>query len=706
MRMRIVAYQQLETSDCGITCIRIVARYYGKKIPLKTLREMCDVSRIGISLRDILNCTQTLGFRSAAVKVTEKEIAGMPLPAILYWKQSHYVVLYKIDKKSRYYILDPSFGKMRFEKEEFMQYWKGDSRTGLAVVMDPTADFYSKTYKNDNVHPKLFRLLKDSVSAHKGKFSWVVIFTLIGMIADAISPLLFQKTIDAGIGEKNLQLVWVLILGQFAFFLGNYISNNIVEIILAKLGLRLSIDLLKEYLNKLIRLPISFFDVKVNSDLIQKLDDQNRMKNFLVHMPDHFFFACIHLVVFSGMLIYYNYLIFLLVAFSSALALLWTRLFLRKRREIDYSYFSYQSANRNHIYELIYGMPEIKINNAQQIRVAVWNKTQEKINDLSLRSVFVKFCINSGNVFLLRLKDILITGICATLVIYDQMTIGVMMTITYLVGRLTSPVSQLVDSVSSIQDASMSYERLDEIVHYPDVVGAGGRSLSPDRIHIGMILEDVSFKYPGSHSPYVLKNIHTLIPAGKVTAIVGASGSGKSTLIKLLLGFYTPQSGHLRIDDRPLTSLEADEWLKHCGVVMQSGYIFSGTLMENIALSDPDPDPEKVRKAAQMACIADFFETLPMGYNTKIGVAGLELSGGQKQRLFIARAIYKDPPFVFLDEATSSLDANNEQEILRNMTDFYRGKTVVIVAHRLSTVRNADKIIFLDRGGDHGRGHA
>lgn len=662
------------------------------------LREMCDVSRMGISLKDILDCTQTLGFRSAAVKVTEKEIAGMPLPAILYWKQFHYVVLYKIDKKSRYSITDPSFGKMRFEKEEFMQYWKGDSYTGLAVVMDPTADFYSKTYKNDNVRPKLFRLLKDSVSAHKGKFFWVVIFTLVGMIADAISPLLFQKTIDAGIGEKDLQLVWVLILGQFAFFLGNYISNNVVEIILAKLGLRVSIDLLKQYLSKLIRLPISFFDVKVNSDLIQKLDDQNRVKNFLVHMPDNFFFACIYLVVFSGMLIYYNYLIFLIVAFSSALALLWSRLFLRKRREIDYSYFSYQSASRNNIYELIYGMPEIKINNAQQIRVSVWNKTQEKINDLSLRSVFVRFYINSGNVFLLRLKDILITGICATLVIHDQMTIGVMMTITYLVGRLTSPVSQLIDSVSSIQDASMSYERLDEILHYPNTGEAGRQPFSTDRIHTGMILENVSFKYPGSHSPYVLKSICTQIPAGKVTAIVGASGSGKSTLIKLLLGFYTPQHGHIRIDDRPLTSLDADEWLKHCGVVMQSGYIFSGTLMENIALSDPDPDLEKVRKAAQMACIADFFETLPMGYATKIGVAGLELSGGQKQRLFIARAIYKDPPFVFLDEATSSLDANNEQEILRNMTDFYRGKTVVIVAHRLSTVRNADKILFLDRG--------
>ncbi len=693
--MRIVAYQQLEASDCGITCIRIVARYYGKKIPLKSIREICDISRIGISLKDVLDCTKKLGFESAAVKVNEDEIKRMPLPAILYWRQSHYVVLYKIDK-GRYYIADPSFGKISFEQEEFLKYWKGENRNGLAIVLSPLPEFYAQTYKKDSAGKGLARLFKKSVVANRHAFSWVTLLTLVVMVADVVSPLLFQRTIDDGIGDRNVGLIWVLIAGQLALFLGNYIGNSVIEIILAKLGLKVSITLVKEYLAKLIKLPMSFFDTKVKSDLIQKIEDQNRIKNFLVNMPDNFFFTFLNLIVFSAMLIYYNYMIFLIVAGFSLMAVFWTRLFLRKRREIDYSNFSYQSANRNNIYELIHGMPEVRINNAQQIRIDVWNKTQEKINKLSLKSVFVDFYINSGNAFLLRLKDILITGLCATLVVYDQMTIGIMMTISYLIGRLASPISQLITSVNTLQDASISYERLDEIINYPEEDTNSSNDIG--KINKGIFIKEMSFKYPGSYSPFVLRNIDTIIQKGKVTAIVGASGSGKSTLIKLILGFYNPQCGKIALDDTPLASVNKDAWLRNCGVVMQDGYIFSGTIMENIALSDPAPDIERVKQAAKMACIDEFFEKLPMTYNTKLGVAGIELSGGQKQRLFIARAIYKNPPFVFFDEATSSLDANNEKEIMTNLTGFYKGKTVIIVAHRLSTVKNADKIVFLDKG--------
>lgn len=695
---RIVAYQQLEASDCGITCVRIVARYYGQKIPLKAIREICDISRIGISLKDVLDCTKTLGFKSAAVKVKPHEIQNMPLPAILYWNQSHYVVLYKIDKKERYYIADPSFGKMRFEKDEFMRRWKGDNDSGLAIVLSPLPEFYDREYKQDNTKSGLFRLFKRSIFANKPTFSWVILLTLVVMAADVVSPILFQRTIDDGIGDKNIRLIWVLIAGQLALFVGNYIGNNVTEIMLAKLGLKVSITLIKEYLAKLIKLPMAFFDTKVKSDLIQKIDDQNRIKDFLVHMPDNFFFTFLNLIVFSAMLIYYNYTIFLIVASFSLLALLWTRLFLRKRREIDYSNFSYQSANRNNVYELVHGMPEVRINNAQQIRVGVWNKTQEKINKLSLKSVYVDFYINSGNAFLLRLKDILITGICATLVVYDEMTIGIMMTISYLIGRLASPISQLITSVNTLQDASISYERLDEIINYPEEETHTPADEETEPVKDGIVIKNMSFKYPGSYSPFVLRDIEAVIAKGKITAIVGASGSGKSTLIKLMLGFYNPHCGEIALDNRSLAATDKDSWLRHCGVVMQDGYIFSGTILENIALSDPNPDIERVRKAAQMACIADFFETLPMSYNTKIGVAGIELSGGQKQRLFIARAIYKNPPFVFFDEATSSLDANNEMQIMTNLADFYKGKTVIIVAHRLSTVKNADKIIFLDKG--------
>lgn len=695
---RIKAYQQLEHSDCGITCIRIVARWYGKTVPLKMLRSLCDVGRMGISLRDIMACTRKLGFHSEAVKIRLADVERMPLPAILYWEQRHYVVLYKISANGQtFHLADPARGKVRLHREEFMRHWQAQDGSGMAIVMDPTPEFYEKQYSKEAAcGAGLWRMLKRTVRSNRVAFAAIITLTGLAMAADVAAPMLFQRTVDDGINGKDINLVWLLVLGQFAVFLGNYVSGSIADLLLTRLGLRMGMRMMGDYLRKLISLPVAFFDRKVSADLIQKLDDQNRIKNFLLNMPETIFFTTTNLIVFSALLIYYSRLVFVIFLLATLLSFGWTRLHLRRRRSIDYSYFSYSAENRNNVYELVNGMQEIKVNNAQQARVAVWDKVQQKINRLSMQSAYLNLSIESGNQFFSRMKDIAMTGVCATMVIKGGMTIGEMMTISYIAGRLSGAFSNIVAMPSALQDASMSYERLDEVLNTEEEQAED--ALQADAKSEDLRLENVSFKYPGSYSPYVVKNFSATVEHGKTTAIVGPSGCGKTTLIKLMLGFYRPQEGRIVVGDNDLARIANDEWLRQCGVVMQNGYIFSGTIMQNIAIGEAKPDMEKVRAAAHVACIGDFVEQLPMGYHTKLGVAGLELSGGQRQRLFIARAVYKNPNVLFLDEATSSLDAGNEATIVQNLARYNAGRTVVVAAHRLSTVRNADKIIFMDKG--------
>lgn len=694
---KIKAYQQLEYSDCGITCLRIVARYYGQAIPLKTLRRLCDTGRMGTSLRELVDCSRKLGFRSEAVKLSADEVWRVPLPAVLFWKQHHYVVLYEADKsRGMMRIVDPSQGKVKLKKDIFYKHWMTSGNRGLAVVLEPTDEFYSLAYeREENWYEGLWQMLRTVVCNNRLVFSAILLLTCLAMIADVLTPMLFQRTVDEGIQNRDLPLVWMLVAGQFAVFFGNYMSNSITDLLLTRTGLKVSINMMNDYLSKLISLPIAFFDRKVNSDFIQKIDDQNRIKNFLLTTPDMVFFTVVNLVVFSAMLIYYSIYVFGVFLVGTMLSALWTQLHLRRRKAIDFASFSYASENKNNVYELVNGMSEIKINNAQHTRVAVWNKVQRNINKLSMKSALVNLSINGGNVFFARMKDICIIGLCATMVVRGNMTIGEMMTISYITGRLAVPFANIEGMFSKLQDASMSYERIEEIVDYKE---NGKATAVVDKDNLSLRFDNVSFKYPGAYSPFVIRHLTAVVEQGKTTAIVGASGCGKTTLLKLILGFYVPQDGIVMVGGINMAELDNEEWLRCCGVVMQNGYIFSGTVMENIALADPNPDEEKVREAARIACIDDFFEYLPMGYHTRLGNTGVELSGGQKQRLFIARAVYKNPKLLLLDEATSSLDANNESAIIDNLSRYNKGRTVVVAAHRLSTVRHADKIIYMERG--------
>lgn len=697
-------YRQLNTADCGPTCIRIICAYYKNKYSSKTLRSLCGLTtRLGITIYDLLSCLRRIGFQTSAVKLTLSDTEKMPLPAILYWKQEHFVVLHKItyngDKKI-FHIADPEFGKTKLDEEIFKKAFLGDSNTGISILMSPTNDFYRNKDKNKYTFKESLNVLnnvKKIILRYKWKFTFSALLTILAMLANWAIPIIFQKLIDNGIGHKNIDIVNMLAIGQFVLFCSYIISNNISNIVLSKIGYALGINLLSEYLHKLIKLPISFFDSKTNTDLIQMVDDQDNLKSFFIYDLIDFLFAVTNLLVFSVILINYNHVVFLIFSLFALISFLWTMFFIRKREHLNYARFSISSESKGGIYELIMGMKEIKINNAQNNKIKQIEEIQKKINKIQLKTLNINYLNTLGVLSLSKFKDILIIVFCAKYIISGHMTLGVLMSISYLLGQLNEPFNRIIIFSKTVQDAKMSLERLMEIQTEKneddkEVILDTYTSIKSIK------LDNLSFKYPGSYSPYVLKDINISIPVGQVTAIVGASGSGKTTLLKLLLDFYNIEIGNIYIDSTKMTYINPEEWRSKCGIVMQDGKIFNGTLIDNIAIADEQPDLEKVYNSARVACINDFIKSLPKGYNTKIGNSGIELSGGQVQRILIARAVYKDPDFIFFDEATSCLDANNENYIMENLKEFYKNKTVIIVAHRLSTVKDADNIIVLDKG--------
>ena len=501
---------------------------------------------------------------------------------------------------------------------------------------------------------------------------------------------------DEGIGQKNMHWVIVLLAGQLALYIGKQISTASNNYLLYHTGLKIGLDISTRYVWKLVKLPVRLFDTKLGTDFLQRLSDEQTIRSFLTYTASSLLFVVLNLLVYSSVLCYYNICIFFVFLFFSILTFGAMRWLMHVRKQLNYIIFLGLGQKRNLENELVYGMMELKINVAHHPFLSKWEKLQKELNRQSIKSLFNESSVSAGNFTLATLRDTLITGICAWLVIQNSMSIGVMMTITYILGQLSSAFSQMTTFGNTAQDAALAYKRLEDILNVTDENNDKPCHLS-STINKGFTLEHVSFKYDGSINPYVLKDLTIDIPLKKVTAVVGASGSGKTTLMKLLLSFYSPQQGNIYIDGKPLKQVNVDSWRKRCGVVMQDGYIFSGSVAYNVALDD-NINTERLKRAAQIACIDQFVERLPMKYHTKIGKAGMDLSGGQKQRILIARAIYKNPDFIFFDEATSSLDAENEKVIMNNLKQFYQNRTVVIIAHRLSTVKDADNIIVLDNG--------
>lgn len=695
--------RQLEANDCGPTCIQMIAAYYGMKYPLKTIKRRCDMTRLGISLRDVTHCCDELGFEVESVTVNLNEAKRMPLPAILYFKKGHFVVLESVREKRdgyEYTIADPAYGKVKMDEENLTDKWMSNG-WGVAVVMAPTGKFGSVGVADDDrdTTPTLMRrTARDIFSNNRRNLLWIAFLSLIVVVTNWAMPLLLKTTIDDGIMKKNINIVWAMLGAQFLFFLGFMITGNISNLLSTKTSIKINMRFTAQYFAKIINLPMKYFDIGLRSDLMQRLSDLGRIESFVTGNLLSIAFAILNTIVFSALLLHYNYRIFIIFLAFSAVSLAYNSYFMKRRKYIDYASFSIGSERHNTIYEMIMGMAEIKINNAQQARISVWRKLEEKMNRLTIRSIYLNYYMSNGAGLIGRLRDISLTAFCALLVIDGTMSMGTMMMIGFLLGQLAGPMGQLIGFAQNVQDAKLSYGRINDIYEKPEETSDDDTDLGGTTVTEGLRFEGVSFKYAGISSPYVLRDICLDIPAGKITAIVGASGSGKTTLLKLMLGFYYPEEGDIRIDGHRMCDVDINTWRDKCGVVMQDGRIFSGSVAENIAFAEEKADPSRLEYASEVAAIKERIKALPMGYNTRIGETGIDLSGGEKQRIFIARAVYKDPEFIFFDEATSSLDANTERTIMQNLRNFYNGRTVVIIAHRLSTVRDADNIVFMDDG--------
>jgi len=692
-------YKQPDQMDCGPTCLRIIAKYYGKSFTLQRLRELSGINRNGVSLLGISHAAEGLGFRTLGNRLTVDKLEEIELPAILHWNQNHFVVLYKI-KRGRYYIADPAKDLMVYSKADFMKNWvstiQNGDKQGISLILSPSPFFYE--LENDEKQGLDLTFLYHYLYRYKRLIFQLFLGLIVGTILQLIFPFLTQSVVDIGINTKNINFITLILIAQTTLFLGRMSVDFIRSWILLHITSRINISILTDFLMKLMKLPMNFFDTKMTGDIMQRMSDQARIQNFLTGSTLNLIFSMFNLIVFAVILLYYNSQVFTIFLISSVIYTLWVFSFLKKRRDLDFKRFDLSAKNQSTIVQLIGGMQEIKLNGCEQQKRWEWERLQAGLFDFNIKSLSINQIQQTGAFFINEGKNILITYLVAKSVVQGDLTLGGMMAIQYMVGQVNSPIEQLIGFIQQFQDAKISLERLNEI-HRMDNEEHGEKiflqELPRDK---SITIDDLNFTYPGAGNEPVLRNLTLKIPQGKTTAIVGMSGSGKTTLLKLLLRFYLPQKGEIKVGPTNLEHISHSFWRNQCGIVMQEGFIFSDTIARNIAIADEYPDIDRLRNSIKIANIEDLIDSLPLGLHTKIGASGNGISQGQKQRILIARSVYKDPDYIFFDEATNALDANNESKIIQNLNSFFVGRTVVIVAHRLSTVKSADNIIVLDKG--------
>lgn len=699
--------QQHDAMDCGPTCLAMICEYYGKHYNCSRLHDLCFISNEGVSLYGISHAAERIGFHTIGTQLNLPQLKkDMPLPCIIHWNQNHFVVLYKIKKKRRgyvYHIANPAGGVcIQFNEWEFSKCWLSGTDdsgqlTGVALSIQPTSAFFEsegfKEEKNSNAIPFLFSYLKP----FKKKILILVAAMLCGAAIQLVLPFLTQMIVDRGIKGSDIGIIILILLGQLALECGHTVVGFIRSWMLLIIGTKVNIALISDYLTKLMRLPISFFDTKLTGDIMQRINDHSRIQGFLTNSSLDTLFSMVSMVVLGIVILLYNWLVAVIFFAGSALYIMWVWKFMKKREVLDHKMFSQNSANQSNIIQLVSGMQEIKLNTCEQQKRWEWEQIQRNIYRLSTKSLKLSQYQQSGGFFINQIKNLVITALVAILVIRNELTLGMMLSIQYIVGMLNSPVDQLINFFRQYQDARLSVDRLKDVYEKKDEDDDTKKGTGC-MVNGDIIFRNVKFSYDKLSLHPTIDNIDLSFPEGKVTAIVGLSGSGKTTILKMILGFYLPDEGDIVIGGQNLKTLNKREWRKCCGTVMQEGYIFSDTIENNITSGTEDSDKEKVVMAAKIANIHDFIEELPLKYKTRIGNDGHGLSLGQKQRILIARAVYKNPKYIFLDEATNSLDANNEHEIMQNLNYFIQGRTAIVIAHRLSTVRNADNIIVLQSG--------
>lgn len=691
--------------DCGPACLCMIANHYGKKCTLNELRQNSFIGKDGVSLLGISRAAEKIGLRTIGGRLTfDKLTEKALLPCIAHWKQNHFVVVYDI-KKSRkgkvtILVADPGKGLLKYSKEDFCSNWistqTNNEEKGIVLLLEPTNLFYDQ--QGDYVPSEnRFKFLGSYLVKYKRFFGQLILGLLIGSILQLVFPFLTQAIVDTGINGKDIGFIWLILIAQLMLIISRTAIDFIRRKILLHISTRINVSLISDFFIKLMKLPMKFFDTKLTGDLLQRIEDHRRIENFLTAQTLGMLFSVFSFIVFGIVLYIYSLTIFLIFIIGSIIYGFWIVVFLKKRRTLDYKFFEQQGVNRNVVYQLINGMQEIKLQGCEQRKRWEWEDVQAELFDVNTQTLNLKQNQEAGSILINEIKNTLITVVAAASVINGDLTLGMMLAIQYIIGQLNSPVEQILGFIYQWQDVSISLDRMNEI-HTEQNEEDDNREIVQLPHQSDIHIENLCFKYDGARADYVLNNINLRIPQGKVTAIVGASGSGKTTLIKLLLGYYSLNEGKIEVGNVNIDQFNLAWWRTMCGTVMQEGYLFSDTVARNIAISEEEVDLERLRYAARTANISDYIEALPLGYNTLIGQDGQGVSQGQRQRILIARVVYKNPQFVFFDEATNALDANNEKAIVENLQDFYRGKTVVVVAHRLSTVKNADQIVVLDGG--------
>lgn len=710
-------YRQLDAMDCGATCLRMIAKFYGKTYSLDTLRKKSYISIEGASLLGLSKAAENIGFRSLGIKTNISRLSQAPLPCIVHWKQKHFVVVYDIHiskKDSRLLeidvikaenvkgyvkVVDPANGKIKYTIKEFLSGWISDKKDskdeGIALLLEVTPDFYN--LEGEKPNKTKFSFILKYLLPYKKLILQLFLGMLLGTLLQLIFPFLTQSIVDFGINNNDLNFVVLMLIAQLTLYVAQTAVDFIRSWILLHISTRINISIISDFLIKLMKLPISFFDTKMIGDIMQRIGDHDRIQNFLTASTLNTLFSMVNLVVFTCVLAFYSLKLLCVFFIASVLYVLWIVLFLKKRKVLDYKRFSLASNEQSNLYQLITGMQEIKLNNCENQKRWEWENIQARLFKTSIKGLRLSQYQQTGAFFINETKNILISFFSAKAVITGDMTLGMMMAVSYIMGHLNSPINQMIGFIQSAQDAKISMERLGEIHNREDEEKIEDNKITTMPKDKTITIKNLSFRY-NQLANDVLQDINLIIPQGKITAVVGMSGSGKTTLVKLLMGFYPASKGEITIGNIPINHISTKLWREKCGAVMQEGFIFSDTIANNIALGDEEIDKEKLLKAVQVANIQDMIENLPLGFNTKIGQEGKGISQGQKQRLLIARTVYKDPDYLFFDEATNSLDANNEKIIMQNLSLVFKQKTVVIVAHRLSTVKNADNIIVLNNG--------
>jgi len=693
-----IVYQH-DSRQCGVACLAMICKYYGKTYSLDYLSQRCPESSEGISMLALQRLAEEIGMHTICARADVPSLVK-PLPAIIHWNQNHFVVLYKVDKDKRFYIADPGIGKMVYGIDEFRTHWistsTNDKSYGIVMFIRPSSEFgadANESVKDISTNSLLFKY----ISRYKTFFFHIFLGLAAGSLFQLILPFLTQAIVDAGIKKQDIGLIWLILLGQFTLTLCGAALDYIRRWLLLHVSMRVNISLVSDFFKKLTHLPMFFFDAKQLGDILQRVEDHDRVERFLTQQVLNTMFSFVTFIVLGAVMAIYNYFIFLIFLLGSIVYGLWTASFMAKRKQIDYDMFYAHSKNNDTTFELITSMQEIKLQGCEERNRKEWADVQFDLYNVRMKGLRLEQWQESGCLLINELKNLIITVVSATSVIDGSLTLGMMLAIQYIIGQLNIPVKQFVQILYSFQDVRISLERISEI-HKMEEEDYNKDCNLPLKMDEGIYFENVDFKYDRLALHKTIDNAVFHIPSGKVTAIVGASGSGKTTLVKLMLGYYKVLSGKLMIFGQDINKLSLSEWRKKCGTVMQDGVIFSDTIGHNIAVCDSEIDLHLLEEVSEKACIRDFINGLPLKYDTKIGRKGKNLSPGQRQRILIARALYKNPDVLFFDEATNSLDAYNEHSIVENLTEICKGKTVIVVAHRLSTVKNADQIIVMDGG--------